>query len=387
MSQTLNTAIAVIGIDIGKNSFHVVGLDDRGAIVLRQRWSRNQVEARFANMPPCLIGMEACVGAHHLSRKLQGLGHDARLMPAKYVRPYSKGQKNDFRDAEAIAEAVQRPTMKFVATKTADQLDLQALHRVRERLVSQRTGIINQIRAFLLERGIAVRQGQRFLRAELPDILATPSTVLSPRMVRVIEDLAGDWRRLDERIEGLSGEIQAIARQDLGCERLMSVPGIGPIISSAMVAAIGAGDAFSKGRDFAAWLGLVPRQMSTGDRTILGKISKRGNRYLRVLFVQAAWVVLIKPKSWERHGLKPWLEAAKKRLHHNVLAIALANKLARIAWSVLAQRSKLRGEQTSSRVNQSRRVKAYCRGLREDELRWRFGLSGACRTLVTQMAR
>ena len=337
MSQTLNAAIAVIGIDIGKNSFHVVGLDDRGAIVLRQKWSRGQVEARFANMPPCLIGMEACVGAHHLSRKLRGLGHDARLMPAKYVRPYSKGQKNDFHDAEAIAEAVQRPTIKFVATKTADQLDLQALHRVRERLVSQRTGVINQIRAFLLERGIAVRQGHRFLRAGLPEILATPSDVLSPRMVRMIEDLTGDWRRLDERIEGLSGEIEAIARQEAGCERLMSVPGIGPIISSAMVAAIGAGDAFSKGRDFAAWLGLVPRQLSTGDRTILGKISKRGNRYLRVLFVQAAWVVLIKPKSWERHGLKPWLEAAKKRLHHNVLAVALANKLARIAWSVLAR--------------------------------------------------
>src|SRR4051812_46002681 len=337
MSQTANSAIAVIGIDIGKNSFHVVGHDARGAIVLRQKWSRGQVEARFSNMPPCLIGMEACVGAHHLGRKLQGFGHDARLMPAKYVRPYSKGQKNDFRDAEAIAEAVQRPTMKFVATKTADQLDLQALHRVRERLVSQRTGIINQIRAFLLERGLAVRQGQRFLRAELPNILATPPDVLSPRMVRVIEDLAGDWRRLDERIEGLSSEIEAIARQDSGCERLMSVPGIGPIISSAMVAAIGAGDAFSKGRDFAAWLGLVLKQMSTGDRTILGRISKRGNRYLRVLFVQAAWVVLIKPKSWERHGLKPWIEAAKKRLHRNVLAIALANKLARIAWSVLAR--------------------------------------------------
>jgi transposase len=337
MSQTLNAAIAVVGIDIGKNSFHIVGHDERGAIVLRQKWSRGQVEARFANLPPCLIGMEACVGAHHLSRKLNSLGHDARLMPAKYVRPYSKGQKNDFRDAEAIAEAVQRPTMKFVATKTADQLDLQALHRVRERLVSQRTGVVNQIRAFLLERGIAVRQGQRFLRAELPRVLATPSDVLSPRMVRVIEGLAGDWRRLDERIEGLSSEIEAIARQDSGCERLMSVPGIGPIISSAMVAAIGAGDAFSKGRDFAAWLGLVPKQMSTGDRTILGRISKRGNRYLRVLFVQAAWVVLIKPKSWERHGLRPWIEAAKKRLHRNVLAVALANKLARIAWSVLAR--------------------------------------------------
>src|SRR5436190_1470047 len=336
MSEKLNSAIAVIGIDIGKNSFHVVGLDARGAIVLRQKWSRGQVDVRFANMPPCLIGMEACVGAHHLSRKLQGLGHDARLMPAKYVRPYSKGQKNDFRDAEAVAEAVQRPTMKFVATKTADQLDLQALHRVRERLVTQRTGIINQIRAFMLERGIAVRQGIRFLRAELPIILASRTDVLSPRMLRVIEDLAGDWRRLDGRIETLSREIETIARQDTGCDRLMSVPGIGPIISSAVVAAIGSGDMFSKGRDFAAWLGLVPKQISTGDRTILGKISKRGNRYLRVLFVQAAWVVLIKPKSWERHGLKSWIEAAKKRLHRNVLAIALANKLARIAWSVLA---------------------------------------------------
>jgi transposase len=229
MAEKLDSMIAVIGIDIGKNSFHVVGLDGRGAIVLRQKWSRGQVETRFANMAPCLVGMEACVGAHHLSRRLRALGHDARLMPAKYVRPYSKGQKNDFRDAEAIAEAVQRPTMKFVATKTAEQLDLQALHRVRERLVGQRTGISNQIRAFLLERGVAVRQGLRFLRAELPGILAKRCDVLSPRMVHLIEDLARDWRCLDERIESLSGEVEALARQDCGCERLMSVPGIGPI--------------------------------------------------------------------------------------------------------------------------------------------------------------
>jgi len=338
MPSKLNSAITcVIGIDIGKNSFHLVGQDQRGAIVLRQKWSRGQVEARLANLPPCLIGMEACVGAHHLSRKLKGLGHDARLMPAKYVRPYSKGQKNDFRDAEAIAEAVQRPTMKFVATKTAEQLDLQALHRVRERLVGQRTGVINQIRAFLLERGIAVRQGPRSVRSELPAILATRSDVLSPRMLRLVEDLAGDWRRLDAPIEGLSDEIEGLARQDQACERLMTVPGIGPIISSAMVAAIGTGDAFSKGRDFGAWLGLVPKQISTGDRTILGSISKRGNRYLRALFVQAAWVVLVKlgPTQWERYGLRSWIEAAKKRLHHNVLAVALANKLARIAWAVL----------------------------------------------------
>ena len=344
MSHNLNNAVAVIGIDIGKNSFHVVGLDSRGAIVLRQKWSRGQIEGRLVNMPPCLVGMEACVGTHHLSRKLGTLGHDARLMPARYVRPYSKGQKNDFRDAEAIAEAVQRPTMKFVATKTAEQLDLQALHRVRERLVSQRTGIINQIRAFLLERGIAVRQGLRFLRVELPRLLATPPDVLSPRTVGVIEGLAEDWRRLDQRIEHLSGEVTALAHQDAGCKRLVSVPGIGPIISSAMVAAIGTGDAFSKGRDFAAWLGLVPKQISTGDRTILGKISKRGNRYLRVLFVQAAWVVLIKPQSWERHGPSPGSRPRRSGCTAMFLRSRLPNKLARIAWTRSGSCPKLRGE-------------------------------------------
>jgi len=188
-----------------------------------------------------------------------------------------------------------------------------------------------------LERGIAVRQGLNFLRAELPAILAKRTDVLSPRMLHIIEDLAGDWRRLDERIEALSDEIMTLAREDKSCERLMTVPGIGPIISSATVAAIGTGDVFSKGRDFEAWLGLVPKQISTGDRTILGPISRRGNRYLRSLFIQAAWAVLtkIKPEGWERYGLKSWIEAAKQRLHHNVLAIALANKLARIAWAVL----------------------------------------------------
>jgi len=328
--------VATLGIDIGKNSFHVIGLDRQGAIVLKQKLSRLQIGQRLANIPRCLIGMEACVGAHHLSRQLSALGHDARLMPAKYVRPYSKGQKNDYRDAEAIAEAVTRPTMKFVATKTIEQLDMQAMHRIRDRLVSRRTSVINQIRAYLLERGIAVRKGAAPLRTALPTILATCTDVLSPRMLHLIEDLALDWRRLDERIEILTGEIEDLANQDTACRRLMTVPGIGPIISSAVVSAIGNGAVFSKGRDFGAWLGLVPKQMSTGDRTILGKISKRGNRYLRKLFVQAAWVVLIRPENWERYGLKSWIEPARKRLHHNVLAIALANKLARIAWGVLS---------------------------------------------------
>jgi transposase len=337
MTRKATDVVTTIGIDIGKNTFHLIGLDGEGAIVLRQKLSRSQVQVRLANLPPCLIGMEACVGAHHLSRQLLALDHDARLMPARYVKPYLRGQKNDFRDAEAIAEAVQRPRMRFVPTKSVEQLDLQALHRVRSRLVRHRTSIINQIRALLLERGIAVRQGRRFLRAALPDILGRETDLLSPRMVRMIAELSGDCRHLDQRIEDVTGEIEALAKEDEACQRLMTVPGIGPIIASAMASAIGEGAAFRKGRDFAAWLGLVPRQISTGDRTILGRISKRGNTYLRTLFIRGARVILLRPENWSKHSFGPWLQAASRRMHRNVLAVALANKLARIAWSVLAE--------------------------------------------------
>jgi transposase len=226
-SKATDSTVATIGIDIGKNTFHLVGLDERGAIVLRQKLSRGQVVVRLANMPPCLVGMEACVGAHHLSRQFLALGHDARLVPGQFAKPFLKGQKNDFRDAEAVAEAVQRPTMRFVPTKSVDQLDLQALHWVRSRLVGQRTAIVNQIRAFLLERGIAVRQGLRFLRHALPDILANRADAPTPRMVNMIEDLAGDWRHLDQRIDDVTGEIETVAGNDEACQRLMTVPGIG----------------------------------------------------------------------------------------------------------------------------------------------------------------
>ncbi len=185
MARQATDQVTTIGIDIGKNNFHLIGLDDAGNIVLHRKLSRSQVIVRLANLQPCLIGMEACVGAHHLSRQLQGLGHDARLMPAQYVKPYLRGQKNDFRDAEAIAEAVQRPRMRFVPTKSVEQLDLQAMHRVRSRLVRHRTAVINQIRALLLERGIAVRQGARFLRAALPDILGRARDAVEEVFVRV----------------------------------------------------------------------------------------------------------------------------------------------------------------------------------------------------------
>jgi len=335
--QSTPSAVATIGIDIGKNTFHLVGLDQRGAIVLQLKSSREQLERRLANLPRCLIGMEACSGSHHIGRQLEALGHDVRLIPAQYVKPFLKGHKNDYRDAEAIAEAVQRPTMTFVTIKTPAQMDLLALHRVRSRLVGLRTGVINQIRGFLIERGITVRQRPAPLRKALSDMLNSTSPTLSPRMVRLIADLSEDWRRLDDRIAIVSAEIEALVEEDGACQRLMTVPGIGPIISSAVVAAIGDGAGFKQGRDFGAWLGLVPRQESTGDRTILGKISKRGNKYLRTLFVQAAHVILARRPSAARRGLWPWIEQASKRLHRNMLAIALANKLARIAWAVLAR--------------------------------------------------
>ena len=228
---------------------------------------------------------------------------------ASTKEPFRQGHKNDFRDAHAIAEAVQRPSTRCVSVKTEDQLDLQALHRVRSRLVGQRTAVINQIRSFLLERGIAVRQGLRFLRQQLPEILAKRIDVLSPRMIRIVEDLSGDWRRLDERIEQVTKEIDVLAHGSESCRQLMTVPGIGPLIASAMVAAVANGAAFAKGRDFAAWLGLVPKQMSTGDRTILGRISKRGNRYLRTLFTQGARVILLRPGNGQSialdRGLRP----------------------------------------------------------------------------------
>jgi len=335
--QSTPSPIATIGIDIGKNTFHLVGLDRPGAIVLQLKTSREQLERRLANLPRCLIGMEACSGAHHIGRQLAALGHDVKLVPAQYVKPFLKGHKNDYRDAEAIAEAVQRPTMSFVTIKTPAQMDLLALHRVRSRLVSLRTGVINQIRGFLIERGIAVRQRPAPLRKALYDLLSSNPPSLSPRMVRLIADLFEDWRRLDDRIATVSAEVEALVEEDEPCQRLMTVPGIGPIISSAVVAAIGDGAGFKQGRDFGAWLGLVPRQESTGDRTILGKISKRGNKYLRTLFVQAAHVILARRPSAAMRGLWPWIAQTSKRLHRNMLAIALANKLARIAWAVLAR--------------------------------------------------
>jgi transposase len=336
-SRTKNSATALtsIGIDIGKEVFHIVGFDADGKIALRRKIKRLALANTFKKLPPSIVGMEACLSAHFVSRTLRALGHEPRIIPAIYVKPFVKGQKNDYNDAEAIAEAALRPNLRFVPEKTQDQLDLQACHRVRSRLVSRRTATINQIRAFLIEQGIAVRTGAHALRNSLFAILKNRKDEISPRMNGLIVGLYEDWLWLDERIETITGEIEEISKREANCRRLMSIPGIGPIISTAMVAAIGTGEAFERGRDFGAWLGLIPRQYSTGGRTILGRISKRGSKYLQTLFIQAANVVLMRPQNWERFSFGPWLKEAASRLHRNKLATALANKLARIAWSVL----------------------------------------------------
>lgn len=324
-----------VGIDIGKDIFHLVGFDKDGKVILRRKIKRLALVREFEKLPRCVVGMEACLSAHFVSRTLRGLGFEPHIIPAKYTKPFNKGQKNDYNDAEAIAEAAPRPNLKVVREKTRDQLDLQALHRVRARLVSRRTATINQIRAFLIEQGITVRTGARSLRNSLFAILQNRADEISPRMDAIIVGLYEDWLWLDERIESTTDEIEMISKRDGDCQRLMSVPGIGPIISTAVVAAIGTGEAFDRGRDFGAWLGLVPRQYSTGGKPILGRISKQGSRYLRTLFIQAAHIILMRPKNWSNFSFGPWLEQASQRMHKNKLAAALANKLARIAWSVL----------------------------------------------------
>jgi transposase len=328
--------IRTLGLDLGKTSFHAVGFDAHGQIVLRRRFSRPQLMRFMATLPPCLIGMEACCGAHHVGRAFQTHGHDVRLMPPQYVRPFVKAQKNDYLDAEAIAEAVQRPTMRFVPLKTIDQLDLQALHRVRDRLVARRTGVINQLRAFLLERGLTPRTGRQHLARILPELLGNAGDALSPAMLHLIERLRAEWRTLEEAIHDLTRQVTLIARQDAACQRLVEIPGFGALSATALVAAIGTGTSFRKGRDLAAWLGLVPLQKSTGGKPTLLGISKRGNRYLRRLLLQGARSVH-RLANRTRLPFRAWLDALDARAHPNIVAVALANKLVRIAWAVLTR--------------------------------------------------
>ena len=326
--------IHTIGIDLAKTVFHLVGVNARGEVVVRKKCSRNQLLRFTANLRVCLIGMEACGGSHFLGRALREQGHDVRLMPAQYVKPYVKTNKNDYIDAEAIAEAVTRPSMRFVPIKTDDQLDLQSLHRVRERWVGRRTAVINQIRGMLLERGITVRKGRRHIEASLPGILEDSDNKLSGALRVLLTELRLEMQYLSRQIEESDQLILRIASELEPCRRLLAIPGIGPVIATATIAAIGNGAAFKRGRGFAAWLGVVPGEHSTGGKQTLTKTSRRGNRYLRKLFVQGAHAVLQQRRT-QSTGLSTWLAQLTTRKRMQVAAVALANKLARMVWAVL----------------------------------------------------
>lgn len=327
--------IVVLGIDLGKNSCSVVGLDDGGHVVVRRRMHRMNVIKFAGGLAPCVVAMEACCGAHHLGRLLRAQGHEVRLMSPEYVRPYVKAQKNDDRDAEAIAEAATRPTMRFVELKAEEQLDMQTLHRVRDRLVGERTALLNQLRAVLLERGIAIPQGRRKLEQHFDAMLGAPEWLgVAPRMRCLLQDMRTEWQALDRRIEAFDEEFAVRARTDPDARRLATIPGIGVLNATALVAAIGNGQTFARGRDLAAWLGLVPRQATTGGRPRLLGISKRGNKYLRKLLIhgaRAAMPSLAKSAT----ALGGWLRGLLVRAHPNTVVVALANKLARIVWAVL----------------------------------------------------
>jgi transposase len=247
--------IRSVGIDLGKTTFHLVALDAAGKVLVRKKFTQRQLIVFTANMPSSLIGLEACSGAHFLGRILREQGHNVKLIPAQFVKPFVKSNKNDFVDAEAIAEAVDRQNMRFVPIKTDDQLDLQAIHRVRDRLISRRTAVINQVRAFLLERGMTFAKSPAKLRKGMPDVLEDTDSNLTPRMRNLLELLWSEWKTLDQQLDGLNEDLEQIASADAACQRLRKIPGIGPLISTAIVAAIGNGAAFHKGRDFCSVAG------------------------------------------------------------------------------------------------------------------------------------
>ncbi|AYR24111.1 IS110 family transposase [Herbaspirillum rubrisubalbicans] len=321
---------ALVGIDLGKQSFHLHGQDARGKALWRKKLNRKQLTEFFATLEPCAVVMEACAGAHWMARKLTGFGHEAKLISPQFVRPFVKGNKNDFVDAEAICEAASRPSMRFVSPKTETQQTLSALHRVRESFIRDRTRAVNQIHGFLLEFGISLPTGMAVIK-RLPVVLCEHT--LPPRMVAILEGLHSHVGYLSERIAEIDKEMsRQLAEDDLG-QRLLTMPGVGPVTASILAAEMGDGKQYGCGRDFAASLGLVPRQYSTGGKANLLGISKRGDKNIRRLLVQCARSYMQRLDR-QTGQLAHWVRSMLLRRHSNVVACALANKLARIAWAL-----------------------------------------------------
>ncbi len=328
--------VITVGLDIAKSVFQVHAVDEAGEVVLRKRLRRGQVIPLFKQLGPCLIGIEACPTSHHWSRALQALGHEVRLMPASYVKAYVKRNKNDAADAEAICEAVTRPTMRFVATKTEEQQGALMLHRARQLFVRQRTMLGNAIRGHLAEFGITAPVGRKGLE-RLLGVIAEESDEQIPEAARAcLSALADQHGRVKAEITALERRIQAWHRSSEMSRRLEEIPGIGPLVATALTATVSDAQAFSSGRSLAAWIGLVPKEGSTGGKQRLGPISKQGNRYLRWLLVSGALAVIRYAKK-HGYGHRPWLQRLLAQRPVKLAAVALANKVARMAWVIMAR--------------------------------------------------
>jgi transposase len=329
-------AVQTIGIDLAKHILQLHGVDAHGRVVLRKKLSRTKLLAFLANLPRCLIGMEAGSGAHYWGREIRQVGHEVRLMSPQYVKPYRAGDKNNPNDAVAICEAVSRPHMRFVAIKSVTQQDMQALHRIREQLVKDRTALVNQIRGLLAEYGIVIPQGIQKVGQALPGIREDADNGLTVFVRELCADLAARLQTLNDHIADYQQKIERLCASHPVCQRLTQVEGVGPLGATALIAAVGDAHDFTGGRQMAAWLGLVPRQCSTGAKTRLLGMSKRGNRYIRTLLIHGARAVL-------RHARKKtdarsrWLRARAHRRGSNVAAVALANKNARILWVLMTR--------------------------------------------------
>jgi transposase len=327
--------VSIIGIDLAKQVFQLHGNDCRGHKVFGKQLKRDQVLAFLATQPVCLVAMEACGGAHYWGRQIQALGHEVKIIHPRYIKPFVQVNKNDQRDAHAIAEAAARPSMPSVAVKSIEQLDLQGLHRVRERLVKERTAIGNELRGLLLEMGIVIARGHKSLRETVPLILEDAEQALSPRGRYLIHDLREQWLEREQRVAEYDRELKLIARDNEVCQALQSIPGIGPINSTLLYSHAGDAKHFKSARHFSAYLGLVPRQHSSGGKEKLLGISKQGNKHVRKQLVhgaRSAYRVLSEPSNESRLAL--WLRGMEGK-HVNKIVVALANKLARIVWAVM----------------------------------------------------
>ncbi len=328
--------IKVLGIDLAKNVFQLHGVDERGKEALSKRISRSQLPAFIANLPPCLIGMEVCGGSNYWARKFRGYGHKVKLMSPQYVKPYIKTNKNDANDAKGICEAVSRPSMNFVPLKSVEQQDIQSIHRIRSGIIQERTALINQIRGLLTEYGIIIPQGIGAIRKQLPEILADMDNELTPMIRQLFTELQKYFQEKDERVQLMDGKIIELCKQSEICQRLIKVEGIGPITATALVASVGDAKVFKNGRHMAAWLGLVPRQFSSGGKQLLLGISKRGDRYLRTLLIHGARSV-VRLVGHKTDSRSTWLESLIQRRGKFKAYVALANKNARILWALMAQ--------------------------------------------------